>query len=421
MKALVFEQWQGGHHFNYLGVLVPALARMASEVTVAVSRRAAESDLFRTQLGHLRTMPRVRILDTVPIPSADDRLAFRRALGENVIEAADAVRPDVLVLPSGDEQLIALPLLDAIRGHPVLRDTHVETLLHYPAFTKSGNWRTMVANRVQRVLAGRGTLDRIGFVNFLQHEAAVRTGEAWAAKTHAVGDPVPAPSPLSRTEARARLGLDPSALWFGTIGGLDVRKAVPETIAAFQRARLPSHARLLVAGKLAEQHAAWIDAHAADIRRDGRLVVLDRFLSEDELLATFAAVDVQCPVYRDFVGLSSLLLKGVAAGAATLGSDFGWSRAVIRRFGLGRCVQPADVDGFAAAMETLAGEFGGGAPPYRAACVEALLAFHAPANFAALVLEQATAMAGVAPDAPPIRWEDVVATLPAETDLRAAA
>ena len=36
MRTLIFEQWQGGHYFNYLECLVPRLAAISDEVIVAI-------------------------------------------------------------------------------------------------------------------------------------------------------------------------------------------------------------------------------------------------------------------------------------------------------------------------------------------------------------------------------------------------
>ena len=44
MRVLVFEQWRGGHYFDYLKCLLPRLSELASEVVVTLSRRALESD-----------------------------------------------------------------------------------------------------------------------------------------------------------------------------------------------------------------------------------------------------------------------------------------------------------------------------------------------------------------------------------------
>ena len=115
MKTLLFEQWQGGHYFNYLECLIPTLAEFCEEVVVAVTERAASSELFARQLAPLARLGNVRFDTDVPFPQGSG-LAFRRQLGTNVLEAIARHRPDFVFLPSADEQLLALPLL-GLSGH----------------------------------------------------------------------------------------------------------------------------------------------------------------------------------------------------------------------------------------------------------------------------------------------------------------
>ena len=73
------------------------------------------------------------------------------------------------------------------------------------------------------------------------------------------------------------------------IGDLDARKAVPTTVAAFRRATLARADRLLLAGKLAPAYAQFIHDEHQDLVRDGRLVLIDRLLSDTELTTLVGA------------------------------------------------------------------------------------------------------------------------------------
>ena len=94
MRALVFEQWQGGHYFNYLECLVPRLAQVCDEVVVAVTGLAAQSTRFTEQLGHLEALPNVRFDREVRVPDARTRVRFRAQLGRNVVDAISQVRTE---------------------------------------------------------------------------------------------------------------------------------------------------------------------------------------------------------------------------------------------------------------------------------------------------------------------------------------
>jgi glycosyltransferase involved in cell wall biosynthesis len=167
----------------------------------------------------------------------------------------------------------------------------------------------------------------------------------------------------------------------------------------------------LLAGPLTPEYAAAVRDEYADLVSDGRLVLMDRFLSVEELANSFAALDLHCSVYQSFSGLSSLMLKSVAAGVPVLVNDQrGWTRAIARRFGIGRAVDPQDVAGFGA---TLREALDASADYRETPAVQRLLQFHSIDNFTAGLTERASAFAGKAP-VEVIQWPWVLDALPAE-------
>jgi len=414
VKTLLFEQWQGGHYFNYLECLIPTLAEFCDEVVVAVTERAASSELFARQLAPLAWLGNVRFDTEVPFPQGSG-LAFRRQLGTNVLEAIARHRPDFVFLPSADEQLLALPLLALSGRRRALRGVAIEAVIHYPSYTASVNGRERLVSAVQRGLLRSGVFSQLHFVNYLQYEDVQTHRWWWQGMARAAGDPVPQPPPLGRRAARVALGLDPGGRYLGMIGGLDARKSVPATLAAFRAAKLPLTDRFLLAGQLTPEYAKLVREDYADLVGSGRLVVLDRFLSNQELAQGFAALDVHCSVYHHFAGLSSLMLKSVAAGAPVIvGDQPSWARATVRRFGVGHIADHRSVAGFARVL-TQALDASDGAPPSEA--VERLLRFHSLANFTEGLVERAALAAGRPRPAPVLPWSWVVEALAPERRL----
>lgn len=411
MKVLVFEQWQGGHYFNYLECLVPRLAQIADEVVVAVTRKAAASELFARQLGHLAHLPQVRIDASVPIPEDKSGAAFRWRLARNVVDAMQRHRPDHAFLPSADEQILALP------GHALLGHgggtlkAPIEAVLHYKAYTARADLRERLTSGLQGALLRTGVFSKLNFVNCLQWEDAVRLGLRCAAIGRPAGDPVPQPPRIAREPARQLLGLDPAARYIGTIGAMDARKAVPATLAAFRAAALGPHDHLLLAGKLIPEYAALLRDGYQDLVHAGRIVVIDRFLSDDEVASGFAALDVNCSVYTNFSGLSSLMLKSLAAGVPVIAGRHGWSGAIVKRFGVGATVDPGDVDGFA---QTMRDALDASAGYVESEPIRRLMQFHSVGSFVEGLVERAATRAGRPPLQPVRSWAWVLDALPPE-------
>lgn len=411
MKALVLEHWSGGHHFNYVECLVRRLAGFCSEVVVATTPYSASSALFTRQLGPLRSLPNVRFDEELPVPRASGRLRFRLSLGRNVLDAITRHKPDLVYLPTADEQVLALPL-HALAGARRPRGAAIEALIHYKCFTADANARERLLSAVQCQLLRTGVFARLNFVNFLQFEDAVQRRPPLAKIARAAGDPVPQPARIARALARRALGLDPAGRYVGMVGGLDDRKAVPETLAAFRAAKLRRTDRLLLAGSLAPEWARLVRDEYHDLVRTGTLVVLDRFLTGEELAHAFAALDVHCSVFKSFDGLSSLMLKSIAAGVPVLVCDRpSWARATVRRFGVGHAADVASIDAFS---RTLRQALESSAEHWEDEAVGRLLRFHSVENFTEGLVETAAARAGKPPASPVLPWSWVLEALPPE-------
>lgn len=412
MRILVFEQWQGGHYFNYLACLVPRLAAISRDVVVAITKRAARSELFERQLGHLRELPNVRFDEEVTVPQHKCRVMFRASLGRNVVDAIVRNKPDFVFLPSGDEQVLALPLQALSGASRQIRGIPIEAVIHYKSFTAAASARDRMLSAVQRHLLRTRVFSRLNFVNFLQFEDAAARQLTLAGMARAAGDPVPQPRRVARAAARQALGLEPDGRYVGMVGGLDLRKAVPACLAAFREAGMAGSDRFVLAGKLAPEYAKLIRGEYQDLVRNGTLVLLDRFLTDEELSHAFAALDLHCSVFNNFSGVSSLMLKSIAAGVPVVVSDQpGWARATVRRFGVGHATRLGSLGAFS---RTLRDALEAAAGYAQSEAVTRLLRFHSIANFTEGLVEQAARLAGKAPVAPVLPWSWVLEALPPE-------
>ncbi len=163
------------------------------------------------------------------------------------------------------------------------------------------------------------------------------------------------------------------------------------------------------------EYAKLVREDYADLVGNGTLVVLDRFLSEQELAQAFAALDVHCSVYDRFAGLSSLMLKSVAAGVPVVVADEpGWARATVRRFGVGHVADHRSVEAFARVLAQ-ALDASGDAPPSEA--VGRLLRFHSIANFTEGLVERASLAAGRPRPTAVLPWSWVLEALAPERRL----
>ena len=248
----------------------------------------------------------------------------------------------------------------------------------------------------------------MNFVNFLYYEYALRHHCRWVNRARVVPDPVDRAPRLGRAEARRMLNVPEDGRYLGMLGAFDGRKAIPELLAAFRAAKLDATDRLLLAGRLNREFRALINSEYQDLLSSQRLILIDRFLTDNELAQGYGALDLVCATYRNFPQLSSLMLKGIAAGRPIVAHDFGWPRAIIKRFRAGYVGNMFDTSSFA---QTLRRSLEDSADYTETVATKRLLEFHNPSNFNETMLEHVRRAAGKAERHPLRTWDWVLEAL----------
>jgi glycosyltransferase involved in cell wall biosynthesis len=147
-------------------------------------------------------------------------------------------------------------------------------------------------------------------------------------------DPIDRFPPLSRVEARASAGLPPGGRLIASLGMQSARKGIDLLLEAFGRSPLAEEDRLLLAGPGAARSLRVAQERLSE-RSRSRVLVVDRFLSHEELHRYASAADVIVTLYRDASLPSGIAIRALAAERPLLAADRGWFAPMVRAFELG--------------------------------------------------------------------------------------
>jgi glycosyltransferase involved in cell wall biosynthesis len=410
MRVLVFEQFYSGHYFTYIEHLLPRLSDLVSEVVVAITKPAIESEHFKVTLGKHRALRNVQFEGCVP--PADGSLPTRErfALLRNLRDAISHTKPDYVLVPSADGPTLAMGILGHAGITLLPKGIPSEATLHYGYGPAVVTARHFLKETAYRMAYSGCSWTHLNFVNFLFFEYAIAHRWRWTKRVRLVPDPVPKAPRLTKTEARKLLNVPQEGRYVGFLGLLDPRKAVPELLAAFRAAKLGESDRLLLAGQMDPAFRALIADDYNDLLKNERLIVIDRHLTEAELIQGYGALDLVCVANRP-PGLSSLMLKGVAAGRPIISHDFGWSSALVRRFDLGKVADVFDTEKFA---QTLRNAVDASADYRESEATRRLLAFHDISNFTETMLDNVRSAVGKPQEQPLRVWDWVLQALEPE-------
>jgi hypothetical protein len=84
---------------------------------------------------------------------------------------------------------------------------------------------------------------------------------------------------------------------------------------------------------------------------DRRLIVLDQYLSKEEINACCVAGDLIAALYRPHPHPSSIVLHAVTAGKMVLAPNNGWFAYMVPKFSVGRLCNPQDPEVLAEALD----------------------------------------------------------------------
>jgi glycosyltransferase involved in cell wall biosynthesis len=358
MRVLIVEQNHIGHYYNYDRLVIDALRAIGVDVVLAITPDGFTSDEFRVHLSSAAAGVDVR-----PIlrPGRGGILNGIRDAVANVNRAVKEIRPDVMYVVTADgiAQAAGLARMAGLLSVPkhVYCECSINRLTfaypNSPARKSDPNVHSAnsVMTELSLVALRKSPFSRIHLIDALAYQWVQANGGGLRDRVHMIPDPVEAPAPMSRAEARRRLGIPEEGRYIICPGLLDGRKGIPLLIEALSDASLEKTDRLILAGPATPQIAARLNSHpCVALREAGRLIVIDRLLSEAEIYATLWAADVVVCVYPHQPHPVSIALKALSCGRPTLASNTAWLGQMVPRFDMGWTVNPFDSDAIAAGM-----------------------------------------------------------------------
>jgi glycosyltransferase involved in cell wall biosynthesis len=408
MIVQIFEPFQGGGHFtSYIRSLLQPLVDLVrrgliQKVVVTISREHRESSAFADQLASFS--------DDVEFDASLPVLwAFKESpvLAKALLDSVSGHQTDYLVVTTADLVSVGLVARSLI-GELLSKRAHTVGIFHksYGQLTQHGG-DGYITSRVKDEMLRFGRRfapwSEVKIVNPLDYERLKRRG----GNVNRVGllpHPVDRLPHVRKIEARRTLQIPLDGRYIGCIGTSDKRKAIPELLSAFRAATTRQNDRLLLAGHLDEAYGALIDREFSDLVREKRLIVLNRYLTTDELTVALCALDVSAVAYYPGTGLSANLLQAACAGVPVIAGHAGYSGMAVARFKLGWSCDVYEHGGFIATIRTALTE---SENFFRTKELDRLTAFHDPSNYARSVLRALYERLNV--EVPPLTsWEQVI-------------
>lgn len=393
MRVQIFAPVAGGPLTQYVAYLLPPLLELVdrgyvSGVTVTLARAHHDSDFF---LEYLLPFASRVDFDVIDLPLGN-RIASTFAMSQALLSSIARARADFVVSVYADFGASILALRCRIPGlGTALNRVDSIGIIHHGHTSPVRGMRATLRDRIHRLTRQNSPWSETLVVNPMLYDVIAR-GEGGRPKHRLVPHPVERQSIVARTSARASLGLPIDGKYLVSVGRTDARKAIPELLAAFRAARLPSDVRLLLAGLLYEPHRALVETSFGDLVANGRLILIDRHLKTEEVQLAFHAADVAAVTYYPMDDLSANMLSAIAAERPVLVNAHGYGERIIGEFALGWSANVLDSTAFSLAIARAMTECTDFVPSKRTA---RLVEFHRPENYVETVLRRLKRRLGI--------------------------
>lgn len=403
MRTLVFELDHTGHRLQFVRVLIEALNPLCKEVILFTSEKAVGSDEYKIHLHEVESFFRLVTHGYTPYGGSFRNAlikldAFRKALRNE--------RADQLFVPYADglAQLLGpakiMGALD-LSSKPEIEGIMMRGSFAYPA----DNWR----DRVHAIASLAMTrflpfevlhqLDPISFSALKQH------GTKFRAKCHIIPEPVEQIRRVNLSDARRQIGVPTDGRYIVGLGSGDIRKGTDLLVRAFCRAELSVNDRLLLMGKIDPPVRHLIESQMKSYVRNGRLILIDRYLSHELFCLGLNAADMICTPYPRHIGSSGIVVRAAALHKPVLASDYGWLGAVVPTFGLGWTCCTSNIEEFAVRIKTALDSAGSYRQPAEAT---RFVRFHTVANFATHITARIRTRTGEPLPQGMVSWSEVL-------------
>jgi glycosyltransferase involved in cell wall biosynthesis len=402
MRVLIIEQkCDYGHYLYYVQGLIQAFAALRCEIVVAVPSSAPDTPQFKMYLSPYQSKFRLEFIRPRDYGSSiwrmikTDARVFR--------ELIDRVKPDAVYLPSADQEAHSIALSRVALRQSGLSRVHCEALLiRVPAAYGMGRRPPFLTKMALRVMP----FDVVHYIDPVAFEwVLTKVGGKAASRARFIADPIePLPLP-TQSKARTMLGLPEHKKLIMSIGMQDHRKGVDYLIEACARWQPSEPASIVLAGMQSAQIKQLVTNKYRHLVDDGRLIVLDRYLSHEEINACCAAGNLIATPYRPHPHPSAIVLYAASAGKMVLAANNGWFAYMVPKFSLGRLCDAQDPEQLAKALDPALHE----AEAYKlSAAAKRLVEFHRSENFVLQWRRELSRIMGKSDDAPPRDWEWVL-------------
>ncbi|HEX8877689.1 MAG TPA: glycosyltransferase [Phycisphaerales bacterium] len=405
MHVVIFEPCPRGHRYTYVKRIVNAMQGLPIKLTLATTPGPQGHETWQHQLEPLKHS--FNLADNYREEDPTGKFSFAWNTAASFARACRELKPDHVIIPSGDGVVEMIGVRRLMLAPSPSIEAEAMLMSASWSYITRGTLRRWAKRRAWAFTFGASRVGTFHFIDPLVVRSIRALTPGIARRTVLAPDPVEAMPDVSRVEARRRLRIEESGRLISCVGRMDERKGIDLLIRAFMQASLASTDRLLLMGTFMPEIRQILAAEAKPLVDSGRIIVVDGYVSDEQLALAIAAADLVAVTYRRHLGSASILIRAAAQQRPVITSDRGFLGETCARFALGTACHIRDIDTLASALRGALESSDTFTPaPAAARFVE----FHSVANAQLFWARRVRERLGLAPSTALRTWDSVLET-----------
>lgn len=397
MRTLVFTPQHSGHRLQFAAELTNGLVDMGSDVVFAISENCLGSPEAEAFVDPLPNEVEILPCLTDPPPTFS---GFRKSISQ-LFDLTESSQCNHVFIPTADGLAQTAGTLP--KAWTKKRSIVSELIMLRGSLAYAENWKQKLSGTLSQRLLNLAPWNIYHLLDPLVFECVSKSNPRLARRCRVVPEPVEPFQTFDYHQACELLGLPNDRKFIGCAGRLDSRKGIQYLLRAFAKANCKAETTLLLAGKTTDEISKQIQSEHQHLIDEKKIIVMDRFISQQELEAVLSLLELICVPYPRHVGSSGILVRAAQMKKRVLASDWGWVGWATRTFRLGSTCNVTRLDEFRAAIENEDRQPSSDWPPQ----AELFSQFHSVSNYQAHLTSHIRELGGLDQDDRLVPWQRV--------------
>lgn len=346
MDILFFTVKGTGHNLFYFKVFLSYLTKktLNSNIIVALPSSCLNSESYLSNIKPYETNIQLVIHNGVKQSSPLKNSWQECHLLKDCITKSK-LKPQIVLSPNGNQIPYLWPIFSKLYFFNFLEiESFYFALLGVGISCYKQPFKKGLASHVKKLLLAMNTKGSLKTIDAYGFDCLQKENSILKKVFSLVPDPMDNIELHNKSYAREYFNIPDKAFIISISGAMDShpRKNAKLLIDAIGHHLINQQVVLVIAGKLSDEINKYL--MTSQVKKEGRLIVIDKYLSDQEITLVTQASDCVCTPYSEHYSPSGIVLRAIKCQVPVIVPNYHWFKYMVEEFGIGWTIPSLTLD-----------------------------------------------------------------------------